>query len=82
MFHSREFHAPVMSPFFRPYQSFDDIILDKIRPYFSPLRYPTDGESDSDTHLTPIVSLDSDPSEPSIRAIMWSLTHPSLLALQ
>ena len=39
--------------------------MDDIRPYFQPPRYSTDGDSDSNTHLTPIVSLDSDPSEPS-----------------
>ena len=64
MFHSHEFRAPVMSPFFHPHQPFDDITLDDIRPDFSPPRYPTDGESDSDTHLMPTVSLDSDSLEP------------------
>ena len=39
--------------------------MDDIRPYFQPPRYPTDGESDSDTRLTLTVSLDTDPSEPS-----------------
>ena len=65
MFYSREFCAPVMSPFFRAHQPFDDITLDDIRPYFQPPRYLTDGESDSDTRLTPTVSLDFDSSEPS-----------------
>ena len=65
MFHSCEFRAPVMSPFFRPHQSFDDITLDDIRSYFPPPRYLIDGESDSDTQLTPTVSLDSDLSESS-----------------
>ena len=65
MFHSRSFCAPVMSPFFRPHQSYDDITLYDIRPYIQPPRYPTNGESDLDTHLTPTISLDSDPSEPS-----------------
>ena len=65
MFHSHEFRALVMSPFFRPHWLFDDITLDDIRPYFLPPRYPTDGELDSDTRLTPTVSLDFDPSESS-----------------
>ena len=39
--------------------------MDDIRPYFQPPRYPIDGDSYSNTHLTTIVSLDSDPSEPS-----------------
>ena len=65
MFHSREFRAPVISPFFHPHQPFDNITLDDIRLYFPPPRYPTDGELDSDTRLTPTVSLDSNPSEPS-----------------
>ena len=39
--------------------------MDDIRPYFQPPRYPTDGDSNSDTCLTPIVSLDFNPSEPS-----------------
>ena len=54
-----------MSPFFRPHQSYDDVTLDDIHPYFQPSRSPTDGETDLDTRLTLTVSLDSDPSEPS-----------------
>ena len=65
MFHGRESFALVMSPFFHPHQPFDNITLDDIRPYFPPLRYPINGESDSDTCLTPTISLDSDPLEPS-----------------
>ena len=65
MFYSRKFRASVMSSFFRPHQSFDNITLDDIHPYFSPPRYLTDGGSDLDTHLIPTVFLDSDPSEPS-----------------
>ena len=63
MFHSHEFCAPVMSPFFRPHQLFDSITLDDIYPYFQLPRYPTDRESDSDTCLMSTVSLDSDPSK-------------------
>ena len=65
MVHNREFRAPVMSPFFRLHQPLNNITLDDICPYFLPPRYPTDGESDSDTRLTPTVSLDSNPLEPS-----------------
>ena len=72
--------APVMSPFFHPHYPFDDITLDDICPYFLLLRYPTDGESDSDTCLTPIVSLDSDSSEPSYSSyhVESDLFEPSL----
>ena len=65
MFHNREFRAPVMSSFFCSHQPFDDITLDDICLYFLLPRYPTDGESDSDTRLTLIVYLDSDPSKSS-----------------
>ena len=53
-----------MSPFFHPHQPYGEVTLDDICPYFQPPRYPTNGESDSDTRLTPIVYLDSNPSEP------------------
>ena len=65
IFHNRPFQVLVMSPFFRPHQPYGEVTMDDIRPYFQPPRYPTDGDSDSDTRLTPTVSLDSDPSEPS-----------------
>ena len=86
MFHNREFRAPVMSSFFPPHQSFDDITLDDISPYFPPPRYLTDGESDSNTHLTPTVSLDSDPSEPSypsyhVETDPSEPSHPSVIRL-
>ena len=42
--------------------------MDDIPPYFQPPRYPIDGKSNSDTCLTPTVSLDSDPSEPSYQS--------------
>ena len=54
-----------MSPFFRLHQPYGEVTLDDICPYFQPPRHPTDGESDLDTRLTPTVSLDSDPLEPS-----------------
>ena len=64
MFHSCQFHAPVMSPFFRPHEPFN-VTLDDIRPRFHLPRYPTDGESDSDICLTLMYSMESDPSESS-----------------
>ena len=68
-----------MSSFFRPHQPFGEITLDDIHPYFQPSRYPTDNETDSDTHLTPTVSLDSDPSEPSYPSyhVETDLSEPS-----
>ena len=65
MFHSHEFRAPVMSPFFWPHEPFEDITSDDIRPPFHPPRYLIDGEFDFDTQLTPTVSLDFNPSESS-----------------
>ena len=86
MFHSREFRAPVMSPLFHLHQSFDDITLDDIRPYFLPLTYLTDGEFDSDTRLMPTISLDSDPLEPSylsyhVESDPSKPSHPSVIGL-
>ena len=40
--------------------------LGRHTPILPTAEVPTDGESDSDTHLTPIVSLDSNPSRPSV----------------
>ena len=79
MFHNCEFCAAVMSSFFHPHQPFDDITLDDIRPYFPPPRYPTDGESDSDTRLMPTVSLNSDSLEPSYPSyhVETDLSEPS-----
>ena len=65
MFHSLQFCAPVMSPFFCSHEPYDDITLDDVCPPFHCPRYPTDGESDSDTRLTLTVSVESDPSESS-----------------
>ena len=86
MFHSRELHAPVMGLLFRPYQPYDDITLDDIHPYFLPPRYLTDGESDFDTRLTLMVSLDFDPSEPSylsyhVESDPSEPSHPSVICL-
>ena len=65
IFHGRPFRVPIMSPFFRPHQPYDEVTLDDIRPYFQLPRYPTDGETNLDNCLTPTISLDSKPSEPS-----------------
>ena len=65
MFHSCQFHAPMMSPFFRSHEPFEDIIMDDVCPPFHALRQPTDGKSDFDTRLTPTVSIESDSSESS-----------------
>ena len=40
IFHSHQFRAPVMSPFFGPHEPFDDVILDDIHPHFYSSRYP------------------------------------------
>ena len=37
--------------------------MDDICPYFQPSRYPTDDDTDLDTHLTSTISLDSNPLE-------------------
>ena len=60
--------------------------MDDIHPCFQPSRYPSDGESDSDTRLTPTVSLDSDPSEPSYPSYHMASdpsepSHPSVIHL-
>ena len=86
MFHSRQFRAPVMSPFFRPHKPFMDITLDNVRPPFHPPRYPTDGDSNSDTQLTPTISVESDPSESSYPTYSMESYHskpprPSVIRL-
>ena len=53
----------MMSPFFCPHELFEDITMDDVYPPFHPLRYPTDGDSDSDTRLMSTVSIETDPSE-------------------
>ena len=65
IFHNRLFQVLIMSPFFHPHQSYGEVTPDDICPYFQSSRYPSDEEFNSDTRLTPTVSLDSDPSEPS-----------------
>ena len=44
IFHDHPFQTPVMSLFFQPHQPFGEVTLDDIRPYFQPLKYPTDDE--------------------------------------
>ena len=39
--------------------------MDDVHPPFHPLRYSTDGDSDSDTQLTSTVSIEMDPLESS-----------------
>ena len=70
MFHGHQFHAPVLSLFFGPYEPYEDITLDDVHPLFHPLMYLTDGESDSNTYLIPTYSMKSDPSEPSYPFVM------------
>ena len=65
MFHSRQFRAPVMSLFFCPHEPYVDVTLDDVHPRFHPPRYPTNGESDSDTWLTPTISVESNPLKSS-----------------
>ena len=65
VFHSRQFHAPIMSSFFHPHEPHDDVTLDDVSPLFYPSMYPTNRKSDSDTCLTPTYSIESDLSEPS-----------------
>ena len=65
MFHGRQFHAPVMCSFFRSHEPYDDITLDDVCPPFHPPMYAIDGESDSDTRVTPTYSMEFDPSEAS-----------------
>ena len=86
MFHSRQFRIPVMSPFFHPHEPYDDITLDDIHPPFHPLRYLTDGESDSDTRLTPIFFVESEPSEStyltySVGSYHLDPSQPSIIRL-
>ena len=65
MFHRRQFHAPVMSSFFRPHEPFKDITMDDVCLPFHPPRHSTDREFDFDTQLTSIVSIESNLSKSS-----------------
>ena len=73
-------------PFFPPHQPFDEVTMDDIRPYFALLRYPTNDESDSDTRLTSIASVESDPSKPfypsyHVEMDPFELSFPSVICL-
>ena len=75
-----------MSSFFRPHQPYDEVTLHDIRPYFQQLRYPIDRKSDSNTCLTPTVSLDFDPLESShlsyhVESDLSEPSHPSVIRL-
>ena len=82
IFHDRPFQVPITSPLF-------EHISHTVRlpwPYFQPPRYPTDGDSDSDTRLTPTASLDSNPSELSypsyhVETDLFEPSYPSVIHL-
>ena len=63
---------PSHEPIFCSHELYDDVTLDDVRRPFHPPMYPTDGESDSDTHLTPTYSVESNSSK---------LTYPSAIQL-
>ena len=73
IFHSRPFRASIMSPFFCSHKLFSDVTLEDIRLCFDPLRYLTDGESDSDTWLTLTISMESDPSKSSYLDLLYGV---------
>ena len=77
MFHSRQFRALMMCSFFRPYEPFDDVTLDDIHLPFHPSMYPTDGESDSETGLTPTYLVGSDPAKPTYPSVIWLTSDSS-----
>ena len=72
IFHGHQFRAPVMRPLFYSHELYDDLTLDDVHPSFHPLMYPIDGESDSETRLTPTCFVESDPSK---------LSYPSRISL-
>ena len=77
MFHGRQFRLSVMSPFFCPHDLYEDITLDAVQPPFHPPMYPIDEEIDSDMHLTPTYSIESDPSEPSYPSMIQLMSDSS-----
>ena len=86
MFHSCQYHTPVMSVFFRPHKPFEDITLDDVRLPFHPSRYLTDGDFDSDTRLMSTISIESDPSKSSYPTYSMGFYHlepsqPSVIRL-
>ena len=52
-----------MNSFFHSHEPYEDITLNDVWPPFHPPMYPTDGEFDSNTRLTPTNLVESDPSE-------------------
>ena len=64
IFHGHQFRSSVMSPFFCPYDPYEDITLDAVRPPFHPWMHPTDKETDSDMHLMPMYTIEPGPLEP------------------
>ena len=72
IFHDHPFQTSMMSPSFQSHQPFGEVILDDIRPYFMPPRYPTDDESDSDPSEPSYSSyrVETDPSEPSFPSVV------------
>ena len=86
MFHNCQFHALVMSPFFRPHEPFEDITMDDVCMPFHPPRYHTDGNSDSDTRLTLTASIETNPFESSYSTYSMGSYHsepsqPSVIRL-
>ena len=75
MYHSRQFCTPIMSPFFHPYEPYDDINLDDVHPAFHPPMYPIDGESDYDTRLILTYSMESNPSKPSYPFVIFLMSN-------
>ena len=80
MFHSHQFHSPVMSPFFCPHELYEDIHLDDVQPPFHPSMYPIDGEADSDIHLTQTYLVKSNLSNPTFPSMIWLTSDCSLSA--
>ena len=73
MFHSRQFCTLVMSSFFAPTSH-------------HPLRYSTDGESDSDSRLTPTNSVESNPDTRmtptySVESNLFEPSYPLMIRL-
>ena len=77
MFHSRQFCALVMSPFFHRHEPFGDITLDDIRPPFRLPRYPIDEESDPSELTYPTYSVEPDPLEPSYLSVIRLSSYSS-----
>ena len=66
----------MMSSFFRPNDLYKEISMDVVRPSFHSLMYPTDEETNFDTRLTLMYSIESNPSE-SAYPVIIQLTSDS-----